>query len=155
QHDVLGMARHGILAISSKMIHPAERNIVSVTTSIRVVVYNRKLFSESDLPAKWEDFLKPEFKGKKFVMDLQPLGLAALVPAWGQEKTLDFARKVSAQQPDWGSGATRINTAVATGEYPIYWGSNFNAVKSAMGKDPTGNLNYKVIEPVPARIVDD
>ena len=76
------------------------------------------------------------------------------MPALGLEKTLDFARKLAAQQPVWGRGATRVNTAVAAGEYSIYIGSNFESVRRAMSKDPTGNLNYKIIEPVPTRIVD-
>src|SRR5262249_23187216 len=115
---------------------------------ISAVAYNRKLISEDKVPAKWEDFLKPEFKGKKFVTDLRPLQIAGLVPAWGLEKTLDFARKLAAQQPVWGKGGARLTLSVATGEYPLYLGPNFSTVKRAMSKDPTGNLNYKIIEPV-------
>jgi len=77
-----------------------------------------------------------------------------LVPAWGLERTLDFARKLAAQQPVWGRGAARVNTAIAAGENSLYLGSNFSAVKNSMSKDPTGNLNYKMIEPVPTRIVE-
>ncbi|MBI2986950.1 MAG: extracellular solute-binding protein [Deltaproteobacteria bacterium] len=150
KHDILGMARHGVLEIDPRMIHPVDRNMVSVTSSIRVVPYNRKLISEDKVPAKWEDFLKPEFKGKKFVLDLRPIQVASLVPAWGLERTLEFARKLAGQQPVWGRGATRMITAVATGEYSMYLGSNFSAANRAMAKDRTGNLNYKVIEPVPS-----
>ncbi|MBI2988438.1 MAG: extracellular solute-binding protein [Deltaproteobacteria bacterium] len=154
KHDILGMAKQGVLKIHPGMIHPVERNIISVTSTLSVVPYNKKLISEDKVPAKWEDFLKPEFKGKKFVLDLRPLQVAGLVPAWGLERTLDFVRKLAAQQPVWGRGATRVNTAIAAGEYSFYLGSNLEAVKRAMSKDPTGSLSYKIIEPVPTRIID-
>ncbi|MBI2988440.1 MAG: ABC transporter substrate-binding protein [Deltaproteobacteria bacterium] len=155
KQDILGMARHGVLKIDPRMVHSGERNIVGVTSAIRVVAYNKKLISEDKVPAKWEDFLKPEFKGKKFVLDLRPRQVAGLVPAWGLERALDFARKVAAQQPVWwGSSAARVNTAITTGEYSLYLGPNFSIVKRSMSKDPTGNLSYKIIEPVPTGIIE-
>jgi len=154
KHDIYGMARQGILKIPQGMLHPIEKNVLSATSTITVVPYNKKLIPEDKVPNKWEDFLKPEFKEKKFVVDLRPLQVAGLVPAWGLEKTLDFARKLAAQQPVWGRGATRVNTAIAAGEHSFYLGSNFESVKRAMSKDATGNLSYKIIEPVPTRVVD-
>ena len=155
KHDVAGMAKHGVLKIHLGMIHPGERNIVSVTGAITVVPYNRKLISEDKVPNKWDDFLKPEFKGKKFVLDIRPIREASLVPAWGLERTLEFARKLAAQQPVWSSSsASRVNTAIVAGEYPLAFTSTFNAIKRTMDKDRTGSLNYKIIEPVPTRIVD-
>ncbi len=156
KHDILSMAKHGVLKIHPGMIHSVVSNIVCVTSSMRVVAYNRKLISDDKLPAKWEDFLKPEFKGKKFIVELRPTIVAGLVPAWGLERTLDFARRLAAQQPVWSSAsAGRINTAVAAGEYSLYCGPNFSTVKRTMDKDPKGSLNYKVIEPVPTRIAED
>ncbi|MGH7845100.1 MAG: ABC transporter substrate-binding protein [Candidatus Binatia bacterium] len=154
KHDILGMAQHGVLKIDPRMVYPVERNLVSATTVLTVVPYNKKLISDDKVPAKWEDFLKPEFKGKKFVLDIRPVQVAGLVPAWGLEKTLDFARKLAAQEPVWGRGATRMTTAVAAGEYSLYVGSNFGSINRAMRKDPTGNLTYKIIEPAPARTVN-
>jgi ABC-type Fe3+ transport system substrate-binding protein len=154
KYDILGMVKHGVLKIDPRMIHPVERNIVSVTSNLTVVSYNKKLISEDKVPATWDDFLKPEFKGKKILADLRPLSLAGLIPAWGLEKTLAFATKLAAQDPVWGSGATRLNTRIATGEYPVYLASNYSSVRRAMAKDPTGTLSYKVVEPIPTRIVD-
>jgi len=148
KHDILSMAKNGVLKIDPRMVHSSERNIVGVTSAISAMAYNRKLISDDKVPARWEDFLKPEFKGKKFVADLRPLQVAGLVPAWGLERTLDFARKLAAQQPVWGKGGARVTTGVATGEYSLYLGPNFSTIKRAMSKDPTGNLNYKTAEPI-------
>ena len=154
KHDIFGMAKQGVFKIDPRMIHPVERNIIGYTSTISVVTYNRKLISDDKVPAKWEDFLKPEFKGKKFVADLRPTWLSGLVPAWGLERTLEFARKLATQQPVWGSGGTRFNTALAAGEYSFFLSSNFSSAKRAMSRDRTGNLSYKIIEPIPARIVN-
>jgi iron(III) transport system substrate-binding protein len=154
KHDILGMAKQGVLKIDPRMIHPVERNMVAVTSNLTVVPYNKKLISSDKVPTKWEDFLKPEFKGKQILADIRPLSLAGLVPAWGLEKTLVFAGNLAAQQPVWGSGATRLNTRIASGEYPVYLASNFSSVKRAMSKDPTGTLSYKIVEPIPTRVVD-
>ncbi|MBI2988737.1 MAG: extracellular solute-binding protein [Deltaproteobacteria bacterium] len=154
KHDIFGMAKHGVLKIHPGMIHLGERNIITATSTLQVIAYNRKLISDDKVPAKWEDFLKPEFKGRKFVLDIRPIGVASLVPAWGLERTLDFARKIAAQQPVWARGGTRVTTAVAAGEYPLYYGPNYVNIRMAMSKDPTGNLSYKLAEPVPGRAVD-
>jgi len=154
KYDILTMAQQGVLKINSAMVHPVERNIVGVTSSIRVVAYNRTLMSDR-VPSKWEDFLKPELKGKKFIIDIRPLALAPLVPAWGLERTLDFARKLAGQQPVWVRGATRINTAIAAGEYSLFLGPSFSSIKRAMAKDVTGSLAYRIVEPIPTGVIDD
>ena len=148
KYDILGMAGQGVLKIDPRMVHSSERNIIGVTSTIGVVSYNKKLISDDKVPDKWEGFLRPEFKGKKFIMDIRPLQIAGLVPAWGLERTLDFARKLAAQDPLWGRGTARINSSVAAGEYALFLENNFSSVKRAMSKDPTGSLNYKLLEPV-------
>src|SRR4030095_11536634 len=102
----------------------------------------------------WDAFLKPEFKEKKFVVDIRPSEVAALVPAWGLEKTLQFARGIAAQNPVWVRGHSRVLAAILAGEYPMLLGANLNSTKSDMEKDKTGHLSYKVVEPVPLRIGD-
>ena len=154
KHDIFGMARSGVLKIDSRMVHPTERNVVSVTSSITVVSYNKELISEAQVPAKWEDFLKPEFKGRKFVLDTRPTEVAALVPAWGFERTLEFGRRLAAQQPVWGSSGTRSNTSILAGEYPLSFGASFNVVKRVMAKDPLRKLAIKLSEPIPTRILN-
>lgn len=152
--DILGMAGHGVLSIPSGMIDPINRNVVAYTSNTQVVAYNKTLISEDKVPSTWDAFLKPEFKEKKFVVDIRPSEVAALVPAWGLEKTLQFARGIAAQNPVWVRGHSRVLAAILAGEYPMLLGANLNSTKSAMEKDKTGHLAYKVVEPVPLRIGD-
>lgn len=152
--DILGMAQQGVLQIPVAMIDPVNRNIVCYGTNTQVVAYNKKLISEDKVPNTWEDFLKPELKGKKFLVDIRPQEVANLVPAWGLEKTLQFARALAAQNPIWIRGHSRALGAMAVGEYPMLLGANLNSTKRAMEKDRTGALAYKVAEPVPLRIAE-
>ena len=149
--DVLGMASQGILSINPKMIDPFNRSIMSPTSIVQSVAFNKKLLAPEKVPDKWTDFLKPEFKGKKFLADFRPYAIAALVPAWGLEKTLDFSRKLAAQQPVWVRGATRPMTSMVAGEHALFFGTNSSSVKRAREKDPTGALGLKIAEPVPVR----
>ena len=149
--DLFGMATEGVLSIPPKMVDPKNRNIVSYFSRFQVTAYNAQLVPGDKLPRAWEDFLKPELKGKKFAVDIDATAVAALVPAWGVEKTLDFARRISAQNPIWVRGGTRTLTGIAAGEVPLFLGANFTAVSRAQRKDPMGRLRYVVFEPVPVR----
>jgi ABC-type Fe3+ transport system substrate-binding protein len=152
--DILGMAQHGVLRIPQGMIDPVNRNVVAYTSNTQVVSYNKTLIAADKVPSTWDDFLKPEFKERKFVVDIRPSEVAALVPAWGLEKTLQFARGIAAQKPVWIRGHSRVLAAMVAGEYPMLLGANLNSTKAAMAKDKTGNLAYKVVEPIPLRIGD-
>jgi len=149
--DLLGMATEGVLSIPPKMIDPKNRNIVSYFSRFQVTAYSSQLVSADKLPRTWEDFLRPELRGKKFAVDIDATAVAALIPAWGTEKTLEFARKISAQDPIWVRGGTRTLTAIAGGEVALFLGANYTAVSRAQRKDPMGRLRYAVLEPVPVR----
>jgi ABC-type Fe3+ transport system substrate-binding protein len=125
-----------------------------LTSEPSVVAYNKKLISEDKVPNTWQDFLKPEFKGRKFITDIRPLALAVLVPGWGMEKVLDFAKKIAAQDPVWVRGHTKPLTAVMAGEYALFLGPNYASVRGVQAKDRAGAVGYKILEPIPLRIHD-
>jgi len=150
--DILGMAEHKVLNVPPKLVDPQQRNLVAVGSNITVVAFNKKLISAEKVPDHWEDFLKPEFKGKKFVLDVRPLPVGMLVPAWGLEKAVDFAKKLNAQQPVWGRGHTRVMASLQAGEYPLFLGPNYGAVRRSQMKDPTGVIGMKTPEPIPVRL---
>lgn len=150
--DLLGMAEHGVLDIHPQMIDPKNRNVMALVSRFSVVPYNKNLVSPGQVPKSWEDMLKPEWKGRKFAVDIRPQEFAALVPAWGLEKTLDYARKIAAQEPVWGRGPSRMAATVATGEVPLYLFNNFGNAKSHQFRDPTGTIGIAILEPVPVRV---
>ena len=150
--DILGMAQHGILQIPAPMIDPKQRSVVGYYSRFQVTAYNKTMVAPDQLPKTWLDMLKPEFKGKKFAADIRPTEIAALVPAFGLEKTIDYARKIAAQDPIWVRGGTRTLTSMAAGEVPMMIGPNYHTTRRAMKKDRRGNLKYVALEPVPVRL---
>jgi hypothetical protein len=150
--DILGMAEHKVLEIPRGMIDPKQRSLVALGNIVDVVGFNRKLISREKVPNALEDFLKPEFKGRKFLTDIRPLAYAALVPELGIDWVSDYVKKLATQEPVWVRGFTRAYTAIMSGEYSLHSLGNYNAIIRMARKDPTGALDFKVIEPVPVRI---
>ena len=150
--DMYGMAEHGIIQMPLQMVDPINRNIVAVGSGIQVAAHHKKLLPADSVPDTWEGFLKPEFKERKFTIGIRPKDVAALVPAWGLEKTLDFARKLAAQNPIWISGDTRTITSMLAGEYALFFGPNYDSVLRAKNKDKMDVLGYKLAEPVIIRL---
>ncbi len=75
--DILGMAEQKVLSIPIGMIDPNRRNIVAEASAIQAVVYNKDLIAPEKVPNTWEDFLKPELKGRKFLVDIRPHGMVS------------------------------------------------------------------------------
>ncbi|HWP60348.1 MAG TPA: extracellular solute-binding protein [Candidatus Acidoferrales bacterium] len=149
--DLLGMARAGVLQIQPPMIHPRHRNALAAATILGGIAYNKNLLPPHQVPKAWEDLLKPEYKGKKFLSELRSNTLAGLIPARGREWVLDYARKIAAQDPIWVRGATRFLAAVNAGEYALHSAAYYHTVIRLKQKGAE-NLEVVLPEPVPVRL---
>jgi ABC-type Fe3+ transport system substrate-binding protein len=152
--DVLGMAEQGVLKINPKMVDPEYRSVVSIGSAVCAIAYNKNHLAADKVPNKWEDFLKPEFKGRKFLVDIRPYCLAALAPAMGEEWVKNYARKIKEQEPIWVRGQTRAMSGIIAGEYALHQMTQYHSCMRAAAKDITKSLVCKIIEPVPAKIQD-
>jgi iron(III) transport system substrate-binding protein len=76
-----------------------DSSTISVANQFALPTYNSKLVAAKDVPKKWEDLLDPKWKGKLGVINsTHHWGRLAAGP-WGDEKTIDFVKKLSAQKP--------------------------------------------------------
>ena len=76
-----------------------DNGTISVANQFALPAYNKKILPANDVPKKWEDLLDPKWKGKLGVINsTHHWGRLAAGP-WGEEKTIDFVKKLSAQQP--------------------------------------------------------
>jgi ABC-type Fe3+ transport system substrate-binding protein len=154
--DLLGMAEAGVLRILPKMIDPQHRAFAALGSAVSVVAYNKNLIPADKVPNRWEDFLKPEFKGRKFLVDMRPHPFAAY-PACPQEGLglewmLQYAKGLREQNPIWSRGHSRALSSILAGEYAIHSGTHYQSVMRVMAKDPTAVLQFKMVEPVPVRL---
>jgi ABC-type Fe3+ transport system substrate-binding protein len=156
KYDLLGMAEAGVLRIAPKMIDPKQRNLVAMGSALSVVTYNKNLISPDKVPNRWDDVLKPEFKGRKFMIDLRPHPFAAYAACpqegLGVEWMVKYARGLREQNPVWTRGHSRALSSLIAGEYPMHVGTHYQTVVRAMLKEPTGVLQFKMVEPVPVRL---
>ena len=150
--DILGMAEQGVLKINPKMVDPDNRTVVAVASGLCAIAYNKERITPDRVPNRLEDVLKPEFKGKKLVVDVRPHCMAALMVAQGEEWVLNYARKLKEQDPVWVRGNTRALTAISVGEYAMHQLTNYHSCVRATWKDKGKSLVCKVIEPVSVRI---
>ena len=150
--DFLALSKSGVLEFPEEMINPDQTNVVSVGSGISALTYNKKLVKEEDLPDTWEDLLKPEFKGRKFMIDIEPTNMAALGGLWGEEKLKTFAEAIGKQEPIFVRGDTISITALAAGEYQLHAFSNYHSAYRAQLESPD-TVGIKVIEPVPVRLL--
>jgi iron(III) transport system substrate-binding protein len=91
-----------------------DNRFVRIVTGVTGATYNAKLAPMK--PTRLEDFLRPEWKGKiASTPYAAALDVLAADDVWGRERTLDYARKLSAQI----SGLLRCGEGerIATGEY--------------------------------------
>lgn len=76
-----------------------DNGTVSVANQFALPAYNTKLLPAKDAPKSWEDLLDPKWKGKLGVINSTHHWGRLAAGAWGDEKTLDFIKKLSAQKP--------------------------------------------------------
>lgn len=153
--DIYGMAQQGILAIPVKMIDPKNRNVMAPASAIQAIAFNKTLISGGKVPNTWEDFLKPEFKGRKFMMDIRPHGFGSMAAGLGIEWVQNYARKLKEQEPIWVRGYSRTLTAIAAGEYALHQQANYHSCVQVAEKDPTKSIVCKVVEPIPVRLSEE
>ena len=116
--------------------------------------YNKKLVPKNKAPETYEDLLKPELKGRKFATDIRPKAFAALVPAWGLEKVLVYAKQLAAQDPIWVQGDSRSMPYLTGGEIPMNLGLNYKSYLRFKEKDIQDVLGVKILEPIPVRLTE-
>lgn len=151
--NFLGMAEKGILDIPVKMINPKEGKVVSISSALAGISYNSKVLPPDLVPKSYEDLLNPKLKGSKLLwVDVsQASGLAALAVVWGQDKVIDYAKKLAEQKPVWTTGATRSITAMAAGEYAIGSLNHYHSAWRIQQRNAP-HVNVVLLEPVPVRL---
>jgi iron(III) transport system substrate-binding protein len=148
--DLSSLIEKGVLDIAPEMVNPDHKSTLAVGSGIGAFAYNPSTYTEDQVPSTWDDFLKPEFKDKKFMVDIEPANLACLGVIWGEDKLLEYAKAIKDQNPIWVRGDTNSLTLMAAGEYDLHAFSNYHSAFRVSRE--SDNIAIKIIEPVPVRI---
>jgi len=82
-----------------------------------VLAYNTKLVAPKDVPRNYEDLLAPKWKGGKIGMDTGAINwFANVLKIMGEEKGLEYMKKLSGQDIKFRDGRALNSQMVAAGE---------------------------------------
>lgn len=91
---------------------------VAIEHTLRGSAYNTKLVAPNDVPRTWEDLLNPKWKGKIAIESSMSVFIT-LTANWGEEKMVDYLKKLREQNPIFVNGATQTTTLLGAGEFPL------------------------------------
>ncbi|MGZ5048879.1 MAG: ABC transporter substrate-binding protein [Usitatibacter sp.] len=114
-----------------------------------VVGYNTEKVKRSEIPATYEGFLDPRWKGRIGIEATDVEWMATLVKAWGNEKGMDYFRRLAAMRPDMRKGHILLAELVAAGEVPAgltMYNSNIESLKRKGAP-----IDFVAVQPVAAR----
>ncbi|MFQ5893181.1 MAG: extracellular solute-binding protein, partial [Nitrospinota bacterium] len=101
----------------------ADGTWVGVTGRVRVIIYNKALVREKDLPTSFFDLTTPRWKGKVAVASMGERTtvswLAAIMALKGEAFTTRYVRALKANGLKVLKNNTEVRRAVARGEYPL------------------------------------
>ena len=114
-----------------------------------VVGYNTQKVQRAEIPATYEGFADPRWRGRIGLEATDAEWMATLVKAWGEAKGMDYFRKLSAMKPDVRKGHVLLAELVAAGEVPVgltMYNSNIVSLKRRGAP-----IDFVPVQPVAAR----
>jgi hypothetical protein len=151
RYDLKAMAADGQFKVPGGMIDDSGVMIWTATNQ-GAIAYNAKVAPEA-VSKGWESCLDPAQAGK-FTVDTKPNVLAWLVPVWGEERVLNYARRLKANKPIWNRGTTSALTKLAAGEYEFICGAYAHTAQRLLKKDPTLGIKVMIPDPFPVTFND-
>ena len=94
---------------------PAHRTWFPDRMNFFVVGYNTTKVQRSEIPATYEGFADPKWKGRIGLEATDAEWMATLIKTWGDAKGMDYFRKLSAMKPDVRKGHVLLADAGGRG----------------------------------------
>ena len=145
KYDFKAMIEDGQLKVPPRAIDEAGGFILS-GANLGVLLYSTRLVTAEKAPTGWESCLDPQWKGK-FAVDTRPYLLARLAARWSEEKVLDYAAKLKANDPIWARGHTTSLERLVSGELSMICGISMHVWLRRAKNDPT--VPVKMVVPNP------
>jgi hypothetical protein len=147
KYDFKRMSSDGHLAIPQQMID-ANGVVVWSGSLMGIMAFNANRVGSQPAPSGWESCLDPKWQGQ-FTVDTKPNVLAELSPRWGEEKLLEYARKLKQNNPIWLRGSSQGLAKLAAGEFAFMCGVYLHATERFLAKNPTSPIKKIVPDPLP------
>jgi len=128
---------------------PAHRTWFPDRLNFFVVGYNTEKVKRAEIPASYEGFLDPKWKGRIGIEATDSEWMAAVVKTRGEARGMDFFRKLAAMRPDVRKGHVLLAQLVATGEIPV--GLTMYQANILSLKKKGAPIDFVPVQPVVAR----
>ncbi len=128
---------------------PSHRLWIADRVDFFVVAFNTGKVRRDELPATYEGFLDPKWRGRIGLEATDQEWLAGLARHWGEQRALAFFRALAAMRPDVRRGHVLLSEMVSAGEVPVSltnYASNADSMKRR-GKP----IDWQPVEPVIGR----
>ena len=124
---------------------PKHRHWVADRFNFFTIAYNTNLVKPTEVPNSYEDLLNPRWVGKIGIEAGDTDWFASVVKSMGEQKGIEFFRKLAQMKPQVRTGHTLMAELIASGEIPlaatIY---NHNAERLAVRGAP---VKWKALKP--------
>jgi iron(III) transport system substrate-binding protein len=112
----------------------------------RVLAYNTRLVKPEDVPKSYQDLLDPKWKGKLGGHTEENAWFPAQLKIMGQEKGIEFMKKLAEQNISHRTGRTLLGQLLAAGEFPVVLVANAHTIEKL--KKQGAPVEWVPIEPV-------
>lgn len=148
--DIFRIVKWEALGVRPDDIHPKKVGI-TFRSQVWGIGFNTDMVPR-DVGRKltWEEFLEPKWKGK-FAIDDRPRHLEVLYQenAWGREKTLDYARRLAANNPSQERSRSEATFKLTAGAFPALHGSDWGHIRR---QQVAGAKNLDIAFPEPVTL---
>jgi iron(III) transport system substrate-binding protein len=127
---------------------PQHREWVPSRLNILVVAFNTNKVKREDLPATYEGFLDPKWKGMMALESGDFDWMATMIEVMGRERGMAFFRRLGEMRPELRKGHTLLAELITAGEVPVgltVYNSNVESMKRRGGP-----IDWAPVQPVVA-----
>jgi iron(III) transport system substrate-binding protein len=149
REDVVAPFESPYLADLPQWAIPPHRRWFSDRANLWVTGYNTAKVKRDELPAQIEGFADPKWKGRLSLEATDDDWMYGLIEFMGEERGLDFLRRLAALKPEMRKGHILVAQLVAAGELPVcltIYSGNADSIKAKGGP-----IDWLPVEPLVGR----
>ncbi len=126
-------------------VFPKHKYYAPDRINLFVIAYNTKEIKPEEVPNSYEDLLNPRWKGKMVMEPSDVDWFAAIVKDMGEQKGLDYFKKLATMEVAMREGHTLLAEIVSSGEVPIALNAYNHSVDKLKQKEAT--IEWKPLQP--------
>jgi iron(III) transport system substrate-binding protein len=149
REDVVAQFNSPYLADLPPWAIPPHRRWFADRANLWVVGYNTEKIKREDLPGTLDGFADPRWKGRLSLEATDSDWMYGVINFMGEERGLDFFRKLAALKPEMRKGHILVAQLVAAGELPVcltIYSGNADSIKAKGGP-----IDWAAVEPLVGR----